>query len=902
MLTVDDKQSFPGKMKTAGHAVRPPTSSCHRSRKARSAPWTPHWLQPAEPASVRRSTACSSWRTLRCRMTWRQRKRTTTNPRSCTMRTAYPLSPSTCERSGRRGYFDAEGNYLEYRLDAEDTDAWLESIMDEHRQVKADPELVARRRRVAVAAAAGLRPGAVVGGAAASAAAALTAAAAGGINISKGRRQRHSAIPGEAAADIATAGGNAAIDDEGDEEGDEDEDDDGPYDMHMLDDTGAELEDDERAVYQKRVADLLQPGETPLDGLRRLGKVMHGGAAATAVARTAAASAATATVRPPAVAADATVATENDGGGGGGDAAVVVGGAVPLISTPVGAARAGLGSLAPVGGDAGGTGASGSMVHRSCGERQRLRKQRREHQVVAGVVAVADPSPQPPPPPPPSPSQHPLQLQVEAGEAGKGEVVAAATELLKRSHTKNERKDEKGVSEGEGGRRAQSGGEVEMEDVDAGGVEALEPLPEPRTTADLRPADAPPSPAARQSVAEATAAAAARRRAPAGQPSEAVREARRQFDYLTSYANLLLSAGMYDVYNSTREQLLRAAQRTLGVDVVRSLTVAGLRPVGQVAAPGKMPTPKRSAASDGGAMAADAGGADGGAGGGGGGGGGANGKRMRLDFNPAEGADGPAGAGKEDELIAEGPGGGGGAAAGSDVANTATATATATSGPGGSARVTRGNAVDMDVDMFGGDEEGEEEEGGSGCGPKGGSARQAAADPGSGCAAGGDADKSLTVDADSPAAAVAAAVAAAAAALPGIGGGGATGPMAMKPQGCPAVAAAAGRQGEEASGGVDAVEGPAGALPDLSGFQLDPDSGYLYSSEMGYYYDTATGLYGDANTGLWYRYVAAEGPLGSGDDEAMGAAAREGRARPSGRFEPVAEQLQPVPEKQGPVG
>ncbi|GIL75121.1 hypothetical protein Vretifemale_4974, partial [Volvox reticuliferus] len=169
-----------------------------------------------------------------------------------------PIEPFHLRAEREAGYFDAEGNYLEYRLDAEDTDAWLESIMDEHRQVKADPELVARRRRVAVAAAAGLRPGAVVGGAAASAAAALTAAAAGGINISKGRRQRHSAIPGEAAADIATAGGNAAIDDEGDEEGDEDEDDDGPYDMHMLDDTGAELEDDERAVYQKRVADLLQ--------------------------------------------------------------------------------------------------------------------------------------------------------------------------------------------------------------------------------------------------------------------------------------------------------------------------------------------------------------------------------------------------------------------------------------------------------------------------------------------------------------------------------------------------------------------------------------------------------------------------------------------------------------------
>ncbi len=53
------------------------------------------------------------------------------------------------------------------------------------------------------------------------------------------------------------------------------------------------------------------------------------------------------------------------------------------------------------------------------------------------------------------------------------------------------------------------------------------------------------------------------------------------------------------MYGSTREQLLRAAQRTLGVDVVRSLTVAGLRPVGRPTAAGAgAPHAKRASAGD----------------------------------------------------------------------------------------------------------------------------------------------------------------------------------------------------------------------------------------------------------------------------------------------------------------
>ncbi|GLI62153.1 hypothetical protein VaNZ11_004725 [Volvox africanus] len=804
-----------------------------------------------------------------------------------------PIEPFHLRAEREAGYFDAEGNYLEYRLEAEDTDAWLESIMDEHHQVRADPELAARRRRAAATVGAGFGSGAVHGGPAAAAAA---AALADGMNTSKGRRQRRNAILDELTADIVPVGDGPVDDDE------EEEEEDGPYDMHMLDDTGAELEDDERAVYQKRVADLLQPLETPLDGLRRLGRVMHGGAAGPGVA---AASATTAEAAgQPAVAPDATVATGNERGGtvgvgGDGGNAVLVGDVVPLLSAPAGAAPVGLGSLVPVGGGGGSGGggggggddadggASGSMVHLSCGERQRLRKQRREHQ---GGTALADP----PPPPPPSPSQHRQQPEVEAGEAGKEELVAAAAGLLEQSHVKNERRVGKEVSEEESiGGRAQSRGDVDMEDLDGSGAEASEPLRESRT-AGLRPADAPPSPAARQSVAEATVAAAARRRAPAVQPSEAVREARRQFDSLTSYANLLLSAGMYDVYSSTREQLLRAAQRTLGVDVVRSLTVAGLRPIGQVAAPGRATTTtlKRPASSGSDAMAADAGGTDAGGGGGGGGGGGTTVKRKRLDMNFMEGMIGPHDVGKEDELVEEGDG----AVTGFDAANMTTTTTT--SGPGGSVRATRMTAVDMDVDMFGEDDDGDGD-----VGTGGGSAPQSAAGSGSGSAAGDETDRSLTV-------AAAEAAEAAAGASTGVNGDGAAGLTAMEVQGClPPPAVMGGRQLEAASGVVDAAAGPSGTLPDRDGFELDPDSGYVYSSKMGYYYDTATGLYGDANTGLWYRYMAAEGPGASrGDDEGLGSSGGggEGGAKPVGRFElattVLAEQQQPTLEKQEQIG
>ncbi|GIL51001.1 hypothetical protein Vafri_7071 [Volvox africanus] len=790
-----------------------------------------------------------------------------------------PIEPFHLRAEREAGYFDAEGNYLEYRLAAEDTDAWLESIMDEHHQVRADPELVARRRRAAATAAAGLGSEAMGVGAALAGGPAAAAAAgtiAGGMNTSKGRRQRRNAIMDESTADMVTVG-DAPVDEE------EEEEEDGPYDMHMLDDTGDELEDDERAVYQKRVADLLQPGETPLDGLRRLGKVMHGGAAAAGIA---AASAATAAAGPPAVAADAGVATDNEGGGtvgvgGGGRNAAVADDAVPLLNAPVGAAPAGLGSVAPVGGGGGsgdgghddGGGGSGSMVQLTCGERQRLRKQRREHQGMAEGTALADP----PPPPPPSPSQHRQQPQDEAGEAGKGELVAAAAELLERSHVKKDVKGGKEISEEEErGRRAQSGGDVDMEELDGSGAAASEPLLESRS-AGLRPADAPPSPAARQSVAEATAAAAARRRAPTAQPSEAVREARRQFDSLTSYANLLLSAGMYDVYSSTREQLLRAAQRTLGVDVVRSLTVAGLQPIGRVAAPGRATTLKRPVSSGRDAMAAEAGGADNG------GGGGATLKRKRLDMNFMEGMIGPHDVGKEDEFVE----GGDGAVTGFDAANTTRAT---TSGPGGSVGATRMNAVDMDVDMFGDDDD----DWGSG----GGSAPQAAACPGSGSAAVDETDRPRTMAADSAAAAEAAAAASA-----GVRGAAAAGTTAMEAQG---------RQLEAASGGdVDAAAGPSGTLPDRDGFEVDPDSGYLYSSKVGYYYDIATGLYGDANTGLWYRYIAAEGPGATGGDDGglgssvgggWGGAGGGGGAKPGGRFElatmAVTEQQQLVPEQE----
>ncbi|GFR52116.1 hypothetical protein Agub_g14629, partial [Astrephomene gubernaculifera] len=60
-----------------------------------------------------------------------------------------PFEPFHLRAEREAGYFDAEGNYLEYRLDAADRDAWLDSVMDEHRQVRADPQLAARRRQEA---------------------------------------------------------------------------------------------------------------------------------------------------------------------------------------------------------------------------------------------------------------------------------------------------------------------------------------------------------------------------------------------------------------------------------------------------------------------------------------------------------------------------------------------------------------------------------------------------------------------------------------------------------------------------------------------------------------------------------------------------------------------------------
>ncbi|EFJ49774.1 hypothetical protein VOLCADRAFT_89573 [Volvox carteri f. nagariensis] len=541
-----------------------------------------------------------------------------------------PMEPFHLRAEREAGYFDAEGNYLEYRLEAEDTDAWLESIMswargvswkvrfcmqDEHRQVRADPELAARRRKAA--AAAGLGSGGIAGG----------PASGGAPAGKKGRRQRGG---GTAAAATGSAQADAEDDAKVEDEDDDDDDDDGPYDMHMLDDIGAVLDEDERAVYQKRVADLLQPGETPLDGLRRLGKMMHEEPAAAAAAAASGGAAAGKPRSRPATSTDGggaggtggaggvdvdgskgEAAGRGGGAGGGVDGAEVAAGDDVQMKTATGHVAVGAPGGAEGGGGGGGT--AGSMAHLSCGERQRLRKQRREQQQVAGGSPTAATMPAvPPPPPPPMQQDRPDNEAEAAGQAVPADPSRGSPEEV------GGQEGVEAAGRQQGGSRT-SGGDVEMEEAGTGRKEELgegeaAAAAAAAVAAEPCPGDAPPSPLARQSVAEATAAAAARRRAPAGELSEAAKEARRQFDALTSYANLLLSAGMYDVYNSTREQLLRAAQRVLGVDVVRSLTVDGHRPVGQAATAVKA-NPKRPAPAGGpegrGATAGGSGGGEG---------------------------------------------------------------------------------------------------------------------------------------------------------------------------------------------------------------------------------------------------------------------------------------------------
>ncbi|PNW82914.1 hypothetical protein CHLRE_06g299450v5 [Chlamydomonas reinhardtii] len=416
-----------------------------------------------------------------------------------------PIEPFHLRSEREAGYFDAEGNYLEYRLDAEDTDAWLESMMDEHRQVRADPELLARRRAAAAAAAAA--------GTGPSSSAAAAAGGAAGVAGSAGAARRRRAAAAAAAAAAASKGVDAGNkrdekedieDDNGDDaDADDDDDDDEPYELHLLDDTGAELGDEERALLQKRIADLLQSGETPLVGLRRLGRRMHEAEAAAK--------------------AEAEGAREGEEAGKEGKKERKKGEEEEKAQEEHAEQAQGVATAA---GEAAVGAAAG--VPLSSGERQRLRKARRAAQ-------------QPPPQPP--------QQQAQQGKD------AVAMEM-------------DGEREGQAAAPAAGEGEKAKEGAEA------------------RPGDAPPSPAARQSVAEAAAGVAARRHPPTQLSAVAI-EARRQFDALTSASNLLLSAGQFEVYSSTREQLLRAAQRTLGVDVVRSLALPGApRPVPAAPVPG----------------------------------------------------------------------------------------------------------------------------------------------------------------------------------------------------------------------------------------------------------------------------------------------------------------------------